>query len=331
MLGFILRRLAVAIPTFLVIVAAAFFLMRAAPGGPFDGERQLPPEIEQRMLATFNLDQPVHIQFSRYLGVSRLMQDVAGDVPVEDRVSPGLLQGELGPSMKYKDKSVSDIIADGFPVSATVGFSALLIALLIGTAFGVTAALRQNTISDWGLMAIAIVGVCIPTFVMGPLLSLFFGLQLNWLPSGGLARGDITPLYLILPVMTLALYQIAMISRLMRASTIETIRSNHVRTARAKGLAPFQVVWRHILPTASLPLVSYLGPATAGLLTGSFVVETIFQLPGIGRQFITGALTRDYTVVMGVIILYAGFILLMNLIADVVYGLLDPKIRQSMR
>jgi oligopeptide transport system permease protein len=332
-LGFVLRRLLVAVPTFIAIVAVAFVLMRSAQGGPFDSARTLPPEIELRLKAAYDLDQPVLTQFMRYTGVAKLTQDIGlgPTFGMEGEMRPGLLQGNLGPSMKYKDKSVADILAEGFPVSAAIGFSAMLLALGVGMSVGVFAALRQNKPADWGLMSLAIIGICVPTFVMAPLLSLFFGVQLGWLPTAGLARGSITPLYLILPVVTLALYQIAVISRMMRASTIETLRSNYVRTARAKGLNGLDVIWRHVLPAASLPLVSYLGPAIAGLLTGSFIVETTFQLPGIGRQFITGALTRDYTVVMGVIIVYAGFILLMNLLADVIYGVLDPKVRQGMR
>ncbi|MBI1250754.1 MAG: ABC transporter permease subunit [Alphaproteobacteria bacterium] len=303
------RRLIIAVPTLLAIIIAAFLLMRAAPGGPFAAERQLPPEIERRLLAEFDLDKPPAVQLANYLG--------------------DLLQGDLGPSMKYKDKSVADIIAEGFPTSAVLGFSAVTLALLVGGALGVAAALRQNRPQDYAVMAAALLGVCLPPLVMGPVLSLVFGIQLGWMPTGGLARDEFSIPHLILPVLTLALPQIAIISRLMRASMIEALRSNAIRTARAKGLPEWQVIWRHALPVAILPIVSYLGPAIAGVLTGSFVIEQVFQLPGIGRQFVIGALQRDYTLVMGVVILYAFLIILLNLAADLLYGALDPRVRKA--
>ena len=307
MFALVLRRLVVAIPTMLVIIAASFFLMHAAPGGPFDRERQLPPEIEKRVKAAYNLDKPVPEQLAIYLGK--------------------VVQGDLGPSLKYKDKSVADIIAEGFPTSLIVGLSAISIALVVGVSLGVMAALRQNKPQDYGVMALALIGVCVPPLVMGPLLSLGLGVELGWLPIGGLARDQYTLQHLLLPVITLSLPQIAIISRLTRASMIEALRSNAVRTARAKGLPERRVVLRHALPIAILPVVSYLGPAIADVITGSFVIETVFQLPGIGRQFIIGALSRDYTLVMGVVILYAGLIIFLNLAADVLYRVLDPRAR----
>jgi oligopeptide transport system permease protein len=309
MLGQIVRRLLIAIPTLLVIIAAAFSLMLAAPGGPFTKERQLPPEIERRLVEKFGLDLPVEGQIARYVG--------------------GLMRGDLGPSMAYKDKDVVDIIAEGLPTSAVLGASAMVLALLIGGALGVIAALRQNKAQDYSVMALAILGVCLPPLVVGPIAQLVFGIQLNWLPSVGLHRDEFGLAYLVLPVMTLALPQIAIISRLMRASMIEALRSNAIRTARAKGLPEAQVIWRHALPVAMLPIVSYLGPATAGVLTGSFVIEKVFALPGLGSQFITGALSRDYTVVMGVVLVYAVLIIVLNLIADLLYGVLDPRARQA--
>ncbi len=303
------RRLLIAVPTLLVIITAAFFLMHSAPGGPFDRERQLPPEIERRLQAEYHLDRPVGEQLALYLG--------------------DLLQGDLGPSMKYKDKDVADIIAEGFPTSAILGVSAITLALLIGCTLGVLAALRQNRPQDYLVMALAVLGVCLPPLVMGPILSLTFGVTLHWLPTAGLARDEYSIPHLFLPVVTLALPQIAIISRLMRASMIEALRSNSIRTARAKGLPESQVIWRHAMPVALLPIISYLGPAIAGVLTGSFIIETVFQLPGLGRQFITGALQRDYTLVMGVVILYASLIILMNLIADLLYGVFDPRSRRS--
>jgi len=304
----IVRRLLIAVPTMLAIIAAAFFLMKAAPGGPFDKERQMPPEIERRLLAEYKLDLPVHEQLLHYVG--------------------GLLQGDLGPSMTYKDKEVVEIIGEGLPTSAILGVSAIALALLVGGAMGIAAALRQNKAQDYAVMAIAILGVCLPPLVMGPVLSLVFGVQLQWLPTGGLHRDEFGVRYLLLPVLTLALPYIAIISRLMRASMIEAMRSNAIRTARAKGLPEREVVLRHALPVALLPIVSYLGPALAGVLAGSFVIESVFQLPGIGRQFIIGALSRDYTIVMGVVIVYAALIIVFNLIADLLYGVLDPRTRQ---
>jgi oligopeptide transport system permease protein len=308
MLGQIARRLLTAIPTMFVIIVVAFFLMRAAPGGPFDGERQLPPEIEQRVKARFNLDKPPIEQFGIYLG--------------------DLAQGDLGPSLKYKDKDVQDIIAEGWPTSALIGFFAICFALVAGVCIGVIAALRQNKLEDFGAMAFAIVGVCLPTFVLAPLFSYFFSLQLGWLPAGGMYRDSFTAYHLVLPVLTLALPQVAVISRMTRASMIEAMRSNSIRTARAKGLPEGDVIWRHALPVALIPVVSYLGPAISTVLTGGFVVETIFGLPGIGKQFVTGALQRDYTLVMGCIIVYASMIIFFNMLADILYGVLDPRARK---
>ena len=307
MLGFLVRRLLVAIPTVFLIITLAFFLMRAAPGSPFDLERPIPEAIKVRLAEKFHLDKPIAVQFGYYL--------------------KDLSRGDLGPSMKYKDKTVSNIIAEGFPVSATLGLSAMGLAVLIGSLLGGFAALKQNQAGDYAVMGIAMTGISIPPFVTGPVLALVFGLYLGWLPTAGLDRGQLTFTHLLLPVITLSLPQIAIISRLMRASMIETLRSNYIRTAYAKGLPGYMVVVRHALRAAVLPLISYLGPATAALLTGSIVVEQIFALPGIGRQFVMGALQRDYTVVMGVVILYASLIIILNLVADLLYGVLDPKVR----
>lgn len=307
MLGFMVRRLLVAIPTVFLIITLAFFLMRSAPGSPFDLERPIPEAIKVRLAEKFHLDKPIAVQFGYYL--------------------KDLSRGDLGPSMKYKDKTVSNIIAEGFPVSATLGLSAMGLAVLIGSLLGGFAALKQNQAGDYAVMGIAMTGISIPPFVTGPVLALVFGLYLGWLPTAGLDRGQLTFTHLLLPVITLALPQIAIISRLMRASMIETLRSNYIRTAYAKGLPGYAVIVRHALRAAVLPLISYLGPATAALLTGSIVVEQIFALPGIGRQFVMGALQRDYTVVMGVVILYASLIIILNLVADLLYGALDPKVR----
>ena len=280
MLRFLLRRLIVAIPTLFVVITVAFFMMRAAPGGPFDSDRKLPPAVMANIEARFGLDQPLPVQYGRYLG--------------------DVLQGDFGPSLKYQDKTVLQLIRDGFPISLRIGLSALIVGLVVGLTLGVVAALRQNRPADYLATAVAILGVCIPTFVTAPLLIRVFGSRLGWLPSGGWNDGAIANL--ILPVVVLSLPQIAIISRLTRAGMVEVLRSNYVRTARAKGLPERDIVIRHALRGAILPLVSYLGPACAGVITGSLIIEQIFQLPGIGQFFVTGALQRDYTVVMGVVI-----------------------------
>jgi oligopeptide transport system permease protein len=314
MLGFALKRLFGAIPTLLIIVTLSFFLMRLAPGGPFDTQRRLPPEIEHNIAAAYHLDRPLYEQYFHYL----------------DR----LAHFDLGPSYRTKDFSVSELIAEGLPVSARLGFSAMTLALLFGITFGVIAALRQNRIADYAVMSFATAGIAIPTFVTAPVLTLVFGvwgvrllgMDLS-LPVGGWNNGALANM--ILPVTVLALPEIAIIARLVRGSMVEVLHSNFVRTARAKGLPYRVVVLRHALPAALLPLVSYLGPAFAGLLTGSLVVERIFGIPGIGRYFVEGAINRDYTLVLGVVIFYAAFIILLNLFADILYALLDPRVRYT--
>lgn len=307
MFRFIGRRLLVAIPTLFLVVTVAFFMMRAAPGSPFDMDRKLSPEIERNVMAKYGMDRPLHEQYFNYI------KDVA--------------RGDFGPSLKYKDKSVLQILKENYKVSLTLGLSAITIAAVVGVTLGVLAALRQNRMVDYTVMGVAIVGVCIPTFVTAPLLVLLFGSKLGWLPSGGWNGGALANL--ILPVAVLALPQIAIISRLTRAGMIEVLHSNYVRTARAKGLPEHRIVTKHALRAAILPLVSYLGPACAGLLTGSLVVEKIFNLPGLGKFFVISALQRDYTVVMGMVIFYAALILVLNLIADLLYAALDPRVRLS--
>lgn len=315
MLAQAVRRLLLAIPTLLAIVAAAFVLMHLAPGGPFTKERQMPPEIERRLQEKYGLDLPIGQQLVRYL--------------VGSQESGGLLRGDLGPSMAYKDKNVIDIIAEGAPTSAILGLSAMLLALFVGCGLGVLAALRQNKAQDYLVMAFAIGGVCLPPLVVGPLLQLLFGVEWRILPSQGLYRDEFGVRYLILPVLTLSLPMIAVISRLMRASMIEALRSNAIRTARAKGLPERQVILRHALPIALLPIVSYAGPALAGVMAGSFVIETVFALPGIGKQFVLAAQQRDYTLVMGVVLIYSILIILLNLAADLAYRALDPRSRTA--
>lgn len=315
MLAQAVRRLALAIPTLLAIVAAAFVLMHLAPGGPFTSERQVPQEIERRLEAEYGLDLPLGQQLLRYLvGTER---------------GGGLIRGDLGPSMTYKDKNVGDIIAEGAPTSAILGLSAMTLALVVGSFLGVIAALRQNKAQDYLIMALAIAGVCLPPLVVGPIMQLFFGVQWQILPTAGLHRDEYGLRYLILPIFTLSLPIIAVVSRLMRASMIEALRSNAIRTARAKGLPEAQVIWRHALPIAMLPIVSYAGPALAGVMAGSFVIETVFALPGIGKQFVLAAQQRDYTLVMGVVLIYSLLIILLNLAADLTYRALDPRSRTA--
>jgi oligopeptide transport system permease protein len=304
MLRFILRRLLVAIPTLLVIVTVAFFMMRLSPGSPFVSGARMSPQILKNVEAKFGFDKPLYVQYFNYVG--------------------GVLHGDFGPSLKYKTKTVADFIKEGFPTSLRIGVSALLLGGILGTSLGVMAAMRQNRPGDYTAMTVAVLGVCVPSFVTAPLLVLVFGSKLGWLPTGGLDGGLKS---YILPVTVLALPQIAIISRLVRAGMIEALHSNYVRTARAKGMPEHVVVLNHALRAAVLPLVSYLGPACASLVTGSLVVEKIFSVPGLGRSFITGALQRDYTLVMGVVILYATLIILLNLAADILVALLDPRVR----
>ncbi len=304
MLRYALKRMLSAVPTLLILIALAFFMIRMAPGGPFDMERQLPPEIEANLLKAYHLDEPLYQQFGRYL--------------------VNLARGDFGPSFQYKDFTVTELIMRGFPVSLRLGGLAMLVALIIGVAAGTTAALRQNTATDYSVMAGAMTGISIPNFVMAPLLILFFAVWLRWLPAGGLSSG---PASLVLPVISLALPQIAYISRLTRGSMIEVMRSNFVRTARAQGLPGRVIILRHALKPALLPVVSYVGPATAGIITGSVVIEQIFGVPGLGRYFVQGALNRDYTLVMGVVVFYGVLIIVFNFIVDLVYGLLDPKVK----
>jgi oligopeptide transport system permease protein len=305
LLSYTIRRLLGAIPTLLILVAFAFFLIRAAPGGPFDTERSLLPEIEANLRATYHLDEPLYQQFGRYLW--------------------GLLHFDFGPSFQYRDYTVTELIVAGFPVSLTLGAWAIVVAVLFGVTAGSIAALRQNSAVDHGVMAVSMTGISIPNFVMAPLLVLVFAIYLRWLPAGGFGSGAVRNL--VLPVTALALPQIAYLARLTRGSMIEVLRSNFVRTARAQGLTTWAVVVKHALKPALLPVVSYLGPATAAVITGSVVVEQIFTIPGLGRYFVAGALNRDYTLVMGVVVFYGVLVIVFNLLVDIAYGWLDPKVR----
>ena len=315
MFRYVLRRLLVAIPTLLVIISLAFFMVRAAPGGPFDLERKLPPEIEANLNRVYHLDEPLYQQYFRYMG--------------------NVLRGDLGPSFQYPDRTVNEMISDGFAVSFQLGMTAIVIAVLLGSLLGISAAIRQNSNADYGIMSFAMIGITIPNFVMAPLLTLLFAVDLRawflqhgwndaWLPRAG---GEYGITQAILPVTCLALPQIAYVARLMRGSMIEVLHTNHVRTARAKGLTEWQVIVRHCLKPALLPVVSYLGPACAAVMTGSVVIEQIFGIPGIGRYFVQGALNRDYTLVLGVVVFYGALIMLFNLLVDLAYAYLDPKVR----
>ena len=305
MLRYTLRRFLGAWPTLLILMTMAFFMMRAAPGGPFDTEKTLAPEIQANLDKKYHLDEPLIKQYGRYL------YDLA--------------QGDFGPSFQYKDYSVNELIATGFPVSLRLGGTAIILAFFIGSLLGTIAALRQNTATDYTVMATAMSGISIPNFVLAPLLILLFAVNLQWLPAGGWNDGAFKNT--ILPIIALTLPYVAYISRLMRSSMIEVLRSNPIRTARAKGLPEHTVILRHAMKPALLPVISFLGPATAGIITGSVVIEQIFGIPGLGRYFVQGALNRDYTLVMGVVVFYGVLIILFNIIVDVVYALLDPKVR----
>ncbi len=294
-------------PTLFVIIAITFVMMRMAPGGPFDKERRVTAEVAANLNRAYHLDEPILAQFGRYLG--------------------NLAHGDFGPSFQYKDFTVTELILGGFPTSLTLGGIAMALALAIGIATGMLAALRQNDAVDYGVMGVAVLGIAVPNFVVAPVLTLVFGLLLRWLPVGGWGEQGFSPSHAILPIVALALPQVAAIARLTRGSMLEVLRSNYVRTARAKGLPERITLTRHAIKATLPPIVSYLGPAVAGIITGSIVVEQIFGIPGIGRYFVQAALNRDYTLVMGVTVFYGALIILLNLVADLLYGLLDPKVR----
>ncbi len=303
MFRYILKRIAATVPTLFIIITIAFFMIRMAPGGPFDSERSIPSEIAENIEQVYHLNDPLYLQYGYYL--------------------KNVLQGDFGPSFKYQDYTVSELIKQGFPVSIKLGLMAIILALIIGIALGVTAALRQNSVVDYLVMTLAMTGITIPNFVMAPVLVLIFAVFLGWLPAGG--WGDLK--HMILPVIALSLPQIAMVARMTRASLIETMNTPYIRTAKAKGLPSRMILLRHASKATMLPIISWLGPATAAIITGSVVVEQIFGLPGIGRHFVNGALNRDYTLVMGVVIFYGVLIIFMNLLVDLLYAWLDPRIR----
>ena len=300
---FILLRILQAIPTLLVIATLTFFMTRMAPGGPFDSEKNIPAEIKAKLESHFGLDKPLHEQYFLYL--------------------QNLLHGDLGPSFKYMGWEVSELIAKAFPVSAQLGLLSLGIALLLGLPTGIIAALRKNSKYDYLLMTIVMIGICLPTFVLGPLLILIFSSWLGWLPPlGWYALSD-----MLLPSLTLGLFYAAYIARLTRAGMLETLNQDYIRTARAKGASPLRVISRHALKGGLLPVVTFLGPAFAGLISGSFIIESIFFIPGLGKFFVTAAFNRDYTMVLGTVLFYACLIIILNLIVDVIQATLDPRSR----
>lgn len=303
MLAFSIRRIFGAIPTLFALITISFFVMRVAPGGPFSGNRKITEAVLANLNRAYHLDEPIWMQFGRYLW--------------------GLARFDFGPSMKYRDYSVTELIVQGLPVSIEVGLWAMLLATIAGIVLGIVGALRRNGMTDLSAGVIAMVGLAVPSFVIGPLLQSLFGLELRWLPIAGW-DGSINAK--ILPILVLALPNIAYISRLTRASMIESLRTNYVRTARAKGIGARRVIWKHALTGAMLPVIAYLGPATAITVTGSVIVEQIFGIPGIGRYFVEGAANRDYPLVMGVTIIYGGIVILANIVTDVARGIIDPKV-----
>jgi oligopeptide transport system permease protein len=307
MLRYALTRVAGAIPTLFLVVVVAFAMIRAAPGGPFDTERSLPADIAANIDRAYHLDEPLVQQFTRYLS--------------------GILRGDLGPSFRYSDYTVAELIAGALPVSVQLGAMAMLFALFVGIPLGILAALRRDTFTDRIVSGIAMTGVSIPVIVIAPLLVLAFAVLLGWLPAGW--SGGRTQARWILPLIALALPQIAFIARITRSSMIEVLESEFIRTARAQGLQTGAILVHHALKPALLPLLSYLGPAVVGIVTGAIVIEQIFSIPGLGHLFVQGALNRDYTLVLGLVILYAVLIVLFNLVVDLLYGVLDPRIRRQ--
>lgn len=305
MLRYTITRLLGAIPTLLVIITLAFLLLHAAPGGPFDSQKKIPPAIKANIDRMYHLNEPLYKQYFRYLG--------------------SILRGDFGPSYQYRDTTVNDIIRQGFPIDAEVGGIAIVGALLIGMPIGIFAALRRNTFWDHVPMGLSMLGISVPVFVVAPVLILVFAVSLHWLPAGGWVSRS--PSHVLLPAAALAAPYIAYVARLMRGSMVEVLNSPFILMARAKGVPPRLVILRHAIKPALMPLVSFLGPAVAGVITGSIVIETIFGLPGIGRAFVDGALNRDYTLVLGVTVLYGMLIVAFNLLADLSYSILDPKVR----
>ncbi len=305
MLKLIFRRILEAIPTLFILITVSFFMMRLAPGSPFSSEKNYPPEVIANIEAKYHLNESLLVQYGIYL------KDLA--------------HGDFGPSFKYKDYTVNQLVADSFPVSLKLGFSAFLLALFFGISAGVIAALKQNKWLDYLIMTFAMTGVVVPSFVVAPLLVLIFSIILKWLPSGGWNNGQF--IYMLMPMVALSPSYIASIARIMRSSMIEVLHSNFIRTAKAKGLPMRRIVLKHALRPALLPVISYMGPAFVGIITGSMVIESIFVLPGIGQLFVNGALNRDYSLVLSLTILVGTLTIVFNAIVDILYAVIDPKIR----
>ena len=305
MYKFIIKRFLEAIPTLLILITISFFMMRLAPGSPFSTERGLPPQIVEKIEAEYGLNKPMHEQYFTYLG--------------------NILQGDFGPSFKYKDYSVNELIEQALPVSATIGLLAFIFTTIVGVGIGTLAALKQNTWLDYSVMSTAMLGVIMPSFVLAPVLIYVFSIELGWLPAGGWHGGSWQ--YILLPMLSMSLLYIASFARITRGSMIETLNSNFIRTAKAKGLPFSTIVLRHALRPALLPVLSYMGPAFVGIITGSVVIETIFGLPGLGKLFVNGALNRDYSLVLGLTILIGFLTITFNAIVDILLAAIDPKIR----
>lgn len=304
MAKFIFFRILQAIPVLLVVVTVTFFLIRFAPGGPFDGEKSVSPVVKQALEAQYNLDQPIFQQYLSYMG--------------------DLLQGDLGPTFKYPGRSVNELISTGFPVTAELGLYAILVALVIGGCAGVIASLKPNSKQDYVAMSAAMIGICMPTFLLGPILVLIFGIWLDWLPVSG--WGDL-PGDKILPSVTLGAMYAAYVARLSRGGMLEVLSQDYIRTAHAKGLPNHVVVLKHGLRAGIMPVIAYLGPAFAGILSGSFVIETVFQIHGLGRFYVQAAFNRDYTLILGCTVFLAGLIILFNLLSDILAAYLNPRLR----
>ncbi|AJR08086.1 oligopeptide ABC transporter permease OppB [Photobacterium sp. BZF1] len=305
MIKFIAKRIFEAIPTLLVLITISFFLMRFAPGNPFSSERPLPPEVMANIEAKYGLDKPVFEQYTTYLG--------------------NIVQGDFGPSFKYKDFTVNELVSKALPVSAKIGFFAFIFALVMGVTVGTIAALKQNSWIDYCIMSTAMAGVVMPSFILAPVLIYIFSINLGWLPAGGWNDGGLK--FMLLPMMGMSLLYVATFARITRGSMIETLNSNFIRTARAKGLSYGYIIIKHALKPALLPVVSYMGPAFVGIITGSVVIETIFGLPGIGKLFVNAAFNRDYSLVLGITILIGSLTIIFNAIVDIVLAYIDPKIR----
>ena len=306
MLKIILKRIVVSIPVLLIVITVTFFFIRLAPGGPFDSEKAVTPEILQNLNEYYNLNKPVFTQYFDYL--------------------KNLVQGDFGPSFRHSNRTVTEMILAGLPATFELGLYALLIAVFFGTLAGLSAALMPNSLQDYIPMSLAMTGICMPTFLLGPLLALVFGIWLEWLPVSG---WDTLPGDKILPSVTMGTVYAAYIARLTRGGMLEVLYQDFIRTARAKGLPEAMVVVRHALKGGLLPVVSFIGPAIAGLLAGSFVVETIFQIPGLGRFYVQAAFNRDYTMILGTTILYSALIIFFNLFSDILTKWLDPRLREN--